>query len=65
MASKKKVVPDEGFDLGDITSTAQVAIPGNPLDRIIGQEEAVEVANRRAEKRSSHPQKDPGASAEE
>jgi len=48
---KKKVVPDEGFDLGDITSTAQVAIPGNPLDRVIGQEEAVEVARIAASQR--------------
>jgi len=38
------VIPDAGLDLKDITSTAQVAIPGNPLERIIGQEEAVEVA---------------------
>jgi ATP-dependent Lon protease len=51
VASKKKVVPDEGFDLEDITSTAQVAIPGNPLDRIIGQEEAVEVARIAASQR--------------
>jgi len=44
MATKRKVVPEEGFDLKDIESTAQVAIPTNPLDRIIGQDEAVGIA---------------------
>jgi ATP-dependent Lon protease len=44
MAKKRKVVPGEGFDLQDIESTLQVAIPTNPLDRIIGQEEAVGIA---------------------
>jgi ATP-dependent Lon protease len=44
MAARKKVVPDEGFDLKDIESTAQVAIPTDPLERVIGQEEAVDVA---------------------
>ncbi len=51
MARKSKVVPDEGFDLKDIESTADVAIPREPLDRIIGQEEAVEVAKLAASQR--------------
>ena len=45
------MAPDEGFDLEDISSTAQVEIPGNPLDRIIGQDEAVEVARIAASQR--------------
>jgi ATP-dependent Lon protease len=44
MAEKGRVVPDEGFRLDDIESTAEVAIPQNPLERVVGQEEAVEVA---------------------
>ena len=44
MARKDKVVPNEGFDLKDITSTAEVAIPSDPLERVVGQEEAVEIA---------------------
>ncbi len=44
MARKELVVPGEGFDLKDIKSTAEVAIPSDPLERVIGQDEAVEVA---------------------
>ncbi len=50
-AKKDKVVPGEGFDLKDIESTAQVAIPSYPLDRIIGQDEAVEIAKIAADQR--------------
>jgi ATP-dependent Lon protease len=51
VAKRSKVVPDEGFELQDIDSTAQIAIPDMPLDRIIGQEEAVEVAQIAASQR--------------
>jgi ATP-dependent Lon protease len=46
-----KVVPDEGMDLKDIDSTAQIAIPDDPLERVVGQEEAVDIAKLAAQQR--------------
>ncbi len=51
MARKGRKAPHEGFDLEDIASTADVAIPSDPLERVVGQEEAVEVAKLAASQR--------------
>ena len=45
------MVPDGGLDLKDIGSTADIEIPSDPLERVVGQEEAVEVAKLAASQR--------------
>ena len=36
---------EKGFDLDDIVTTADIIIPSDPLKRVIGQDEAVELAS--------------------
>ncbi len=38
------VDPEKGFKLNDIDSSAEIRIPSDPLKRVIGQEEAIELA---------------------
>jgi len=42
---------DRGFALEDIESTADVTIPADPLARVIGQDEAVNLARVAASQR--------------
>ena len=48
MKAKKRMTWD---DLKDIRSTAEIAIPADPLDRVLGQEEAIELAKVAARQR--------------
>jgi len=49
MTSKKVI--NEWNDLKGLRSTAEIAIPSDPLDRVLGQEEAIELAKIAAKQR--------------
>ena len=48
---RPKLVADNGFDLDEMETTADIAIPHDPLARVIGQDEAVELARIAAKQR--------------
>jgi len=43
--------PRKGFSLEDFETTEEIIIPGDPLDRVIGQDEAIEIAKMAAKQR--------------
>ncbi|UCH89824.1 MAG: AAA family ATPase [Thermoplasmata archaeon] len=43
-ADDKKLIVDDKFNLKDIETTADIALPKDPLSRVIGQDEAIELA---------------------
>ncbi|MFO8052062.1 MAG: ATP-binding protein [Thermoplasmatota archaeon] len=50
-STDKKFNPIEGFDPASVEDTTQVIIPGDPLDRVIGQWDAVKLAQLAAKQR--------------
>src|SRR5256886_1898298 len=46
-----KVAADEGFALDDFETTAEIAIPDDPLKRVVGQDEAIALARIAANQR--------------
>ncbi|HEY7589189.1 MAG TPA: ATP-binding protein [Thermoplasmata archaeon] len=51
MARAKLVSADEGFSLEKIETTADIRIPDDPLKRVVGQDEAVQLARVAAKQR--------------
>ncbi len=51
IARSKLLATDEGFALNEIETTADVAIPDDPMKRVIGQDEAVKLARIAAKQR--------------
>ncbi len=52
MSNKNNTLsPEKGFKLDDINTTADIEIPSDPLKRVIGQAEAVELARTAASQR--------------
>ena len=51
MAKREALSADRGFSYEDFDSTAEVAIPADPLGRVIGQDEAVNLARLAAAQR--------------
>jgi len=51
IARTKLLATDEGFALDDFETTAEIAIPDDPLKRVVGQDEAVKLARIAANQR--------------
>src|SRR5207247_4736040 len=51
IARTKLLAADEGFALDDFETTAEIAIPDDPLKRVVGQDEAVKLARIAANQR--------------
>jgi len=51
IARSKLLAADEGFGLDDFETTSEIAIPDDPLKRVVGQEEAVALARIAANQR--------------
>ena len=51
IARSKLLAADEGFSLNELETTADVLIPDDPLKRVIGQDEAVNLARIAAQQR--------------
>lgn len=51
IARSKLLTTDEGFSLDELETTAEIAIPDDPMKRVIGQDEAVKLARVAARQR--------------